>query len=57
MYAVTVMCVLLFVFDVSMQRECEGYGNAGVWDGTGMVAVSMWMVHVVHVLCVAQMTC
>ena len=25
----TVMDVLLFVFDVSMPRECEGHDNAG----------------------------
>ena len=28
--AVNVMYVLLFVLDVSMLRECEGDGNAGV---------------------------
>ena len=27
------MRVLLFVFDLSMLRECEGDGNAGVGDG------------------------
>ena len=31
--AVTVMRVLLFVLDVSMMRECDGDGNAGVGDG------------------------
>ena len=43
---VTVMYVLLFVLHVSMVRECEGDGNAGVW-----------VVHVVQVLCVVQLTC
>ena len=37
MVPVTVMRVLLFVLDVSMLRECEGDGNAGV---RGVVAVS-----------------
>ena len=36
--AVTVMCVLLFVLHVSMLRECEGDGNAGV----GMDEVWLW---------------
>ena len=27
------MCVLLFVLDVYMQRECEGDSNAGMGDG------------------------
>ena len=36
------MCELLFVLDVSMLRECEGDGNAGVGDGGGVVAVSVW---------------
>ena len=31
--ALTVMCVLLFVCEVSMLRECEGAGNAGVGSG------------------------
>ena len=34
--AVTVMCVLLFVLDVSMLREYEGDGNAGVGCGWHM---------------------
>ena len=44
--AVTVMCVLLFD---CMLRECEGEGNAGVGDGSGVIVVSegMWVVHVV----------
>ena len=33
--ALTVMNVMLFMCDVSVQRECEGDGNAGV--GTGEV--------------------
>ena len=34
MLALTVMHVLLFVLDVSMLRDCEGDGNAGVgtWE-------------------------
>ena len=37
---VTVMCVLLFVLDVSMLRECEGECNAGVgyWGCVVMVS-------------------
>ena len=34
------MCILLFVLDVSMLRECEGGGNDGVGDGGGVVRVS-----------------
>ena len=34
-----VMCVLLFMLDVSMLRECEVDDNAGVGDGGGVVAV------------------
>ena len=40
MGVVTVMCLLLFVLHVSMMRECEGDGNAGVGDGGGVVMVS-----------------
>ena len=40
MGAVTVMRILLFVLHVSMVRECEGNGNAGVGDGGGVVVVS-----------------
>ena len=40
---------------------CDGDGNAGMWDGEGVVAVSagwsVWMLHVVHVLCLVQTTC
>ena len=39
MVAVTVMCELLFVLNVSMLRECHGDGNAGVGDGVGVVAM------------------
>ena len=40
--AVTVMCVLLFVLDVSMLRECEGVKvtETGVGDGGGVFGVS-----------------
>ena len=38
--AVTVRRVLLFVCDVSMMRECEDDGNAGIGDWRGVVAVS-----------------
>ena len=38
--ALTVMRVLLFVLDVSRQRECEDDGNASVRDDEGVVAVS-----------------
>ena len=41
MVEVTVMCMLLFVLDVSMMREFEGDGHTGVVDGRGVVAVSM----------------
>ena len=35
--ALTVMRILLFVCEVSMLRECEGDGNAGVGAGDGVV--------------------
>ena len=35
-----VMHVLLIVLHVCMLRECEGYGNAGMGDERGMIAVS-----------------
>ena len=38
--AVTVMRVLLFVWDVNVPRECESDGSAGVVGG-GVVAVSV----------------
>ena len=34
------MCVLLFVWDVSILRECECDGNAGVGDGGDVISVS-----------------
>ena len=34
------ICVLLFVLDVCMLRECDGDGNAGMGDDVGVVAVS-----------------
>ena len=40
--AVTIMHMLLFVLDVSMMRDYEGDGNAGVGDGGGVVVVSAW---------------
>ena len=55
--AVTVMRVLLFVLHVCQLRECDGvrltvmlvWGMDEVWV--------MWVVHVVQVLCLAQLTC
>ena len=35
--------VLLFVWDVSIMRECGSDGNAGVGDGGGVVAVHEYM--------------
>ena len=61
MLAVTVMRVLFFVLDVSLLREYESDGNVSV--GNGDVRLQwvrgrcMWVVHVVHVLCLAQITC
>ena len=60
--AVTVMRVLLFVFNVCMLRECDGARLTAmlVW---GMDVVwlwrvqGMWVVYVVQVLCLAQLTC
>ena len=43
----TVMRVLLFVFHVCMLRECEGARETK----------DMWVVHVVQVLCLAQLMC
>ena len=41
-------------------RGCVADDNAGVGDGGGVVAVSagmsIWVVHVVQVLCMAQLT-
>ena len=39
-FAVTMMHVLLFVYDVSMLREYEGDSNAGVGDGGSVSAVN-----------------
>ena len=39
--SVTVMRLLLFVFDVSMLKGCDGDDNAAVGDGGGFVAVSV----------------
>ena len=52
--AVTVMRELLFVLHVCMLRECEGamITTMLVW---GME--EMWVVHVVQVLGIAQLTC
>ena len=33
--------------------ECEGNGNAGVVA----VSISLWVVHVAHILYLVQMTC
>ena len=38
------MHVLLFVLHVCMLLECDGDGNAGVWSGGGVVAVSACMI-------------
>ena len=51
------MRVLFVVLDVCMLRECGGDGNDGVGDGGGVVRMSMWVVHVVQVLCLTQLTC
>ena len=61
---VTVMRVLLFVLHVCMLRECEGvmmtamlvWGTGEVWLGS-VRGMSMWMVHVVQVLCLTQSMC
>ena len=58
---VPVMRVLVFVLHVCMLKECEGDANAGVGDWEGVIVVStimsMRVVHVVHVLSLAQLTC
>ena len=58
---VTVIRVLLFVLRVSILRVCEGDDSAGVGDEGGLVVVSAWheygVLHVVQVLCLAQLTC
>ena len=60
--AVTVMRILLFVLHVCMLRECEGarltvmlvWGMDEVW----LCRVQgIWVVHVVQVVCLAQLTC
>ena len=38
----TVIHIQLFVLHMCMWREREGYGNAGVGAGGGVVAVSEW---------------
>ena len=58
--AVIVMRGLLFVLHVCLLRECDAvrlmamlvWGMDEVWLVRGM-----WVVHVVQVLCLAQMTC
>ena len=55
--AVTVMRVLLFVLHMCLPRECDRVWLTAmlVW---GMDEVwGMWVVHVVQVLCLAQLTC
>ena len=57
---VTVMRVLLYVLHECLLRECDGvrltemlvWGMDEVWRVRGM-----WVVHVVQVLCLAQLTC
>ena len=57
---VTLMRVLLFVLDASMLRECEGDGNADMRYGEVWLrwvrGMSMWVVHVIQVLCLVQPT-
>ena len=55
--ALPVMHILLFVCEVSMLRECEGAMGRQllVWESGG--GVSIWVVHMVQVLCLVQMTC
>ena len=59
MVAVTVMRVLLLLLDVSMMRECEGDGNAGVGDGGGEIAVSAGHEYVVDTpgSCIVSSAC
>ena len=52
----------VFVIDVCMLRECEGICNAGVWKEGRVVGMSagheyvgLWVVHVVHGLCLTQL--
>ena len=60
--AVTVIRVMLFVLHVCMLRECEGarvtamlvWGMEEVWLWR---VQGMWVIHVVQVLCLAQLTC
>ena len=54
--AVTVMRVLLFVLHVCMLKECEGLMVISMllW---GMDEVWLWVVDVVQVLCLPQLTC
>ena len=40
--ALTVVCMMLFVLDVNILRECEGDDNSGVGDGRGLVAMNAW---------------
>ena len=60
--AVTVMHVLLFVLHVCMLREYEDASMTAilVWKMEEVWlwwVQSMWMVHVVRVMCLAQLTC
>ena len=48
-------CVVISV-GLSMLREFDGDDNAGVGDGGG-ASVSIWVVHVVQLLCLVNMTC
>ena len=56
--AVTVMHVLLFVLHVCVLRECEGARVTAmlVW-GPWEVWLRIWVVHVVQVFCLVQVTC
>ena len=58
--AVTVMRVLLFVLHVCLLRECDGVRLTAMlgWEMDEVWLVrGMWVVHVVQVLCPAQLTC
>ena len=57
--AVTVMRVLLFVVHVCLLRECDGVRLTAmlVWRMDEVWSVrGMWVVHLVQVLCLAQLT-
>ena len=58
--SVSVMRILLFVLHVCMLRECERVTEMLVWEMEEVCLWSMqgiWVVHMVQVLCLAQLTC